>query len=107
LRNIYLLTLVVVVTNVLGNAALGWGIKTEAWVWAGGGVALLAAWTLLRMQLLRFADLTWVLPVTSVGYVLTALLGRFVFAEQISPQRWAGTLLIVAGSALVARTEAR
>lgn len=106
MRNIYVLATVVILANVAGNAALGWGIKTEAWWWAGGGVLLLTAWTLLRMQLLRFADLTWVLPVTSVGYVLTALLGYFVFAEQISPQRWLGTLLIVAGSALVVRTEA-
>jgi drug/metabolite transporter (DMT)-like permease len=36
--------------------------------------------------------------------VLTALVGKFFLAEEVSPQRWLGTLLIVAGVALVGRT---
>jgi drug/metabolite transporter (DMT)-like permease len=42
-----------------------------------------------------------VLPVTSVGYVVVALLGRVMLNEAISPRRWMGILLIVAGVALV------
>jgi drug/metabolite transporter (DMT)-like permease len=42
-----------------------------------------------------------VLPVTSFGYVASALLGRFFLNEHITPHRWAGTLLIVAGTILV------
>ena len=53
------------------------------------------------MALLSWADLSYVLPVTSVGYVLVALVGRFFLNEQISAQRWAGIVLIMAGVALV------
>lgn len=105
---------VVVLSNVLGNFFMGWGVKHQApnggWMgpiltlfdpWVAIGVVLLILWMLSRMALLSWADLTYVLPVTSIGYVLNALLGRFFLAEQISPQRWAGTLLIVAGTTLV------
>ena len=68
------------------------------------GVALLILWTLARMALLSWADLSFVLPVTSIGYVLSALLGKFALAEAVSGPRWVGTILIVAGTALVAPT---
>ena len=71
-----------------------------------GGIALLIGWTLLRMRLLGLADLSYVLPVTAVGYVLNAVAGAVFLHEQVSAQRWAGTLLIVAGAALTARTAA-
>jgi len=44
------------------------------------------------MALLSWADLSYVLPVTSVGYVLAALAGRLFLSEQVSPARWAGDL---------------
>ena len=53
------------------------------------------------MTLLSWADLSYVLPVTAIGYVLVALVGRLFLAEQISIKRWAGIGLIVAGVALV------
>jgi hypothetical protein len=54
-----------------------------------------------RMTLLSWADLSYVLPVTSVGYVLVAFVGRWLLDERITSKRWAGILLIVAGVALV------
>lgn len=101
----------VIVFNVAGNAALGWGMKhapagagllrplLEPFVLAG--IALLIAWTLARLALLGRADLSWVLPVTSVGYILSAAAGVWLFGEHVSAARWAGTVLIVAGAALV------
>ena len=65
------------------------------------GITLLILWLLTRMAMLSWADLTYVLPVTALGYVLTALLGRLFLAEQITPARWTGTALIVAGTVLV------
>jgi drug/metabolite transporter (DMT)-like permease len=65
------------------------------------GVLLLIVWMLSRMALLSWADLSYVLPVTSVGYVLVALVGRLLLHEQITPRRWAGVWLIMAGVALV------
>lgn len=97
---------VVVLANVLGNLSLSFGLK------AGGvlspfvalGVALLILWTLSRMTLLSWADLSYVLPVTASGYVLTTVLARLVLREQVSALRWGGVLLIVAGIALVGTT---
>jgi drug/metabolite transporter (DMT)-like permease len=65
------------------------------------GVSLLIVWLLSRMTLLSWADLSYVLPVTSVGYVLVAFAGRWLLDERITGTRWAGILLIVAGVALV------
>ena len=53
------------------------------------------------MALLSWADLSYVLPVTSVGYVLVALAGRMLLHEQITTRRWSGIALIMAGVALV------
>lgn len=107
---------VVILSNVAGNFVLTLGTK-GAPAGAGpvasllhplvvAGILLLIVWTLLRMKLLGLADLSFVLPVTAVGYVLNAIAGAVFLAEQVSPQRWAGTLLIVAGAALTARTGA-
>jgi uncharacterized membrane protein len=65
------------------------------------GVLLLIVWLASRMTLLSWADLSYVLPVTSIGYVLVALAGRVFLHEQITVRRWAGITLIMAGVALV------
>jgi drug/metabolite transporter (DMT)-like permease len=103
---------VVVFANVFGNLFLKRGMPAElatplAYIealfrpWVALGVALLIVWLLSRMALLSWADLSYVLPVTSVGYVLVALAGKFFLGEEISLKRWAGIALIVAGVALV------
>ena len=116
-----LLTLFVVATNVLGNVSMSWGMKHQsaelglaplAYVrlifspWVLLGTMLLILWLLSRMTLLGWADLSYVLPVTAIGYVLTAILGKYFLGEEISYQGWAGTGLIVAGIILVGLTEA-
>src|SRR6202140_4932040 len=57
-----------------------------------GIVALILA-LLTRMALLSLADLSFVLPVTAIGYVFAALLGRFFLHEEVSLERWLGTIL--------------
>src|SRR5277367_4953945 len=71
--------------------------------WVMLGITLLILWLLSRMALLSWADLSYVLPVTSLGYVASAIMGRFFLDEKITPERWVGTLLIVAGTVLVGR----
>ena len=71
------------------------------------GIVLLIVWLLSRMALLSWADLSYVLPITSVGYIITTVIAHFVLKEQISLTRWSGTLLIVTGTALVGMTNAR
>jgi uncharacterized membrane protein len=70
------------------------------------GTSLLILWLLSRMTLLGWADLSYVLPVTSIGYVMSAILGRIFFGEQVTWQRWLGTALIVAGIVFVGLTAA-
>lgn len=100
-------TAVVVLSNAAGNLLLSLGMKSPAGVlspWVAGGIGLLIFWTLTRMALLSWADLSFVLPVTAVGYPLSAFAGYLFLNEQITPQRWAGTALIVAGAVLVGLT---
>lgn len=109
---------IVVATNVLGNFALSWGMKHGAAFdgsplsfvlvvfnpWVLVGIALLAGWVLSRMALLSWADLSYVIPVTSVGFVLNAIMGALFLQETISPLRWLGTFCIVGGTVLVGLT---
>jgi uncharacterized membrane protein len=103
---------VVVLCNVFGNFFLKKGMPAElptplSYItvlfhpWVALGVVLLILWLTSRMTLLSWADLSYVLPVTSIGYVLVALMGRLFLAEQIPVKRWVGIALIVSGVALV------
>jgi len=108
----WICAVVVVFSNVFGNFFLKRGMPAELaspleYVtvlfrpWVAAGVGLLILWMLSRMALLSWADLSYVLPVTSIGYVLVAIAGRVFLHEQISVKRWAGIALIMGGVALV------
>ncbi len=75
--------------------------------WVVSGVALLSGWLFANLSLLSWADLSYVLPVTSVGYVLSALLGVFVLKESVSPVRWFGIAMITLGAIIVGLTTPR
>jgi drug/metabolite transporter (DMT)-like permease len=112
-------TALVVLSSVFGNVSLTLGLRREGQLlslsplpyiealfnpWVAVGVSLLTVWLLSHMALLSWADLSYVLPVTSSGYVLAALVGRFFLHESISMWRWAGIAFIMLGVILVART---
>jgi drug/metabolite transporter (DMT)-like permease len=69
-----------------------------------GGIAMLIVALLARLALLSVADLSFILPMTAVGYVVAAAMGRIFLHEAVSPQRWLGVLLIFGGAALVSGT---
>lgn len=71
------------------------------------GTALLALWMLAQLSMLSWSDLTYVLPVTAAGYILTSVLGISVLGEKVSASHWAGILLISAGVVVVAETAPR
>jgi drug/metabolite transporter (DMT)-like permease len=113
------LTLVVTFSSVAGNFSLSWGMRRNGpqvfdsplgYIralfdpWVAAGVCLLLLWMLSQMALLSWADLSFVLPVTSAGYVLAAIAGRVFLHEQISAARWSGVALIMTGVVLVGRT---
>ena len=118
---IFVLAFAVILFNAVGNLSLAWGMKHVAEVsldplgylramlnpYVALGIVLLSLWLLTRMALLSWADLSFVLPLTGVGYVLAALLGTLFLNESITRIHWAGTLLIFAGTAMVGSTSQR
>jgi len=70
--------------------------------WVALGILLLLAFFASYANALSWADLTYVLPATSLGYVLLALIARFVLHEHVSPMRWLGIALISGGVGFVA-----
>jgi drug/metabolite transporter (DMT)-like permease len=70
--------------------------------WVAVGILLLLAFFATYMTALSWADLTYVLPATSLGYVLLALVARFALHEHVSPLRWLGIALITGGVGFIA-----
>ena len=70
--------------------------------WIVGGILFLLAFFAAYMTALSWADLTYVLPATSLGYVLLALIAKFVLHEQVTMLRWVGIFLIAVGVSAVA-----
>jgi drug/metabolite transporter (DMT)-like permease len=71
--------------------------------WVALGILFLIAFFTSYLSALSFADLTYVLPATSVSYIVMALLARFYLHEQVSWIRWSGILLIALGVGFIAR----
>jgi drug/metabolite transporter (DMT)-like permease len=69
--------------------------------WVALGILLLLGFFASYMTALSFADLTYVLPASSLGYVLLALIARFALHENISLLRWLGIVLVSAGVGFV------
>jgi uncharacterized membrane protein len=102
-----------------GNSAMAWGMKRvpekmsmdptlylRAMLdpFVAIGIAALILALLTRMALLSLADLSFVLPVTAIGYVIAVFIGKVFLHETVTGQRWLGTLLIFGGAALVGST---
>jgi len=119
LAKIRLFTVLTVVSNVAGNTALTRGMQLLGdpgnsplaligalfHPWVAIGVVLLILWTLAHMALLGWADLSYVMPVTAISYVVTAFSSKFLLGEEVSSMRWIGIVLITAGVTLVGHTE--
>jgi drug/metabolite transporter (DMT)-like permease len=65
------------------------------------GVLFLLAFFACYMTALSWADLTYVLPTTSVSFILLTLVAKFVLHEEVSLTRWLGVLLISVGVGVV------
>ena len=114
---------IVVISNALGNVVLGYGMRLAGDIssfspvdlavsgigsianpWVLCGVLLLVIYFAAHTLVLSWADLSYVLLVTSIGYVLVAVLSALLLNEVVSPARWAGTVLIACGVAVVGST---
>jgi drug/metabolite transporter (DMT)-like permease len=69
------------------------------------GVAMEAAFFAALLYLLSQKDVSLIWPLTSLGFVLTALSAKLILHEVVSPMRWAGVILIVIGAGLVSVSE--
>lgn len=114
----YLVLLGVVVFGSSGDALLSRGMKEVGEVplnhwhqiifavahpWVAVGVLLLIGFFACYMSALSWADLTYVLPATSIGYVLLAFIAKFLLHENVTATRWLGIVLIAAGVGFVAQ----
>jgi ceramide glucosyltransferase len=69
------------------------------------GVSSLALSFFSFISLLSYADLSFVLPLTSVGYITNTLGAHFFLKERVSKERWLGTLLVAGGVSIVSLSD--
>jgi len=115
----YFVLLFFLALKAAGNSWMAWGMKQipermsmnpALYVHAmlnpfvAMGIAALILALLTRMALLSLADLSFVLPVTAIGYVIAVFIGKVSLHETVTRQRWLGTLLIFAGAVVVGTT---
>jgi len=113
----YLVLLAVIIFGSTGDSFLSRGMKQVGAIdihhissiftavanpWVILGIFFLLGFMSSYMTALSFADLTFVLPATAISYINMTLISIFWLHEHVSPQRWAGVALIVAGVGLVA-----
>jgi drug/metabolite transporter (DMT)-like permease len=122
----YLMILVMVIANPLGNVLLGKGMKhagpldfstpahlphtclaifASQYIW--WGIASLIAFFVSSTLVLSWADYSFVQPVSSLGYGVTALLSYFVLNEKVSLLRCLGIAIICVGVFAVSGTNPR
>ncbi len=118
----YRLALCLVLLKPFGNLSLAWGMRhlpvalsfnplpylrafLDPFVAVGIGMHIL--WLVMRTSLLSLADLSFVLPLTASGYVLSALLGKFFLHEEVSAARWLGIALLFCGVVVTGSTARR
>ncbi len=125
MNNILILVLLVT-TQVLGDIWLSQGMKmfgevksfslsvggelivyvlANPWIWLGVVSLILAL--LLYLTAISRLDLSYVLPVRSLGYVLNAILAWSILDEHISYLRWLSTLTIAVGVFIITWSESK
>jgi len=80
-------------------ARLIWRALRVKWIWIGVSMMTLAFFSLLL--LLSFEQVSFVVPVTALSYVVGALGGIFFLREKVAAQRWIGIGLVCVGVTLV------
>jgi drug/metabolite transporter (DMT)-like permease len=70
--------------------------------WAGG--ALLFTIMLISLELYGSEELSKVVPLYSLSYVLIALIGQLFLDERVTLQRWVGIVTIVTGVVILLRS---
>jgi drug/metabolite transporter (DMT)-like permease len=74
-------------------------VATKRRFWAGG--ALLFVTLLVSLDLYGSQELSKVVPLYSLSYVLIALIGQLFLGEKVTLRRWIAIMIIVAGVVLL------
>lgn len=77
---------------------------TNGKILAGIGLEAVFFGCLLYMMSVR--DVSFVWPLTSIGFIVTTLAAEFILHEKVSASRWAGVALIALGACLTGYSEA-
>lgn len=115
-----LFIVLIVVSNAAGDIFISRGMKKVGEVSSmSPGVLLRVAWRAVTdrdfllgvlclavsffsfLAVLSWADMSFVVPATSIVYAVTVFGAWWVLKEEICASRWAGTILICVGVALV------
>jgi drug/metabolite transporter (DMT)-like permease len=70
--------------------------------WVALGTLLLMMFYISYLASLSWADLSYIMPATTFGYVLTALCAHFMLGEAIPLTRWIGIGMITIGVGFIA-----
>lgn len=111
---------IIVLTNAAGDVLITKGMKQigeislsrlrELWSVLGRvvtnknfllGLCMLTVSFAAFLAVLSWEDLSFVVPATSIVYVVTILGAKFILKEHIDGSRWLGTFLVCAGVALI------
>lgn len=69
------------------------------------GVFLEAVYFSLLLVLLSKGNVSFIWPLTSLGFVLTTTAAKFILHEEVSSLRWCGVFLIMLGAGVITYTE--
>lgn len=114
----YLVLAAMILFNAFGDVSLSHGMKQVGAIHAGRltdavaavftpwvvlGILLLFCFFACYLSALSWADLSYVIPATALGYVVIALLSQWLLGETVTLTRWAGIALVGGGVFFLAR----
>lgn len=85
-----------------GGWSSAWSIATNPWVL--GGLAIYFSSAVVWLLVLARVEVSLAYPFVGLGFVVTMLLGWWVHGDTLNLARVGGTLLIVGGVVLLARS---
>lgn len=68
------------------------------------GMTCYAVSIIVWLMVLSRVDVSYAYPLLSVGYIVAALAGQFLFGEVVGAARWMGILVICLGVFLITRS---
>lgn len=97
-------------TKTLGEISFAWGALLPLSLRLAQNPAIMVGLVLYVLSVavwlfvLSRVDVSYAYPLSSLGYVLTALVGSWYLGEVLTPARWIGIMVILGGVYLVSRS---